>query len=157
MKIIVTSDNHGLKNELHHLRELYQDYDAFIHCGDSEMTLKELSGWASVAGNNDYYAVLPDFRIVNVKGYKILVMHSHLISYFNRTQRMIDMAKKHDCRMVCFGHTHIFTNEIRDGVHLINPGSMRYNRDGSQPCYALIHINDNDFDNIIVKRVLLER
>lgn len=157
MRIIVTSDNHGLKKELNMLRELHADYDAFIHCGDSEMTNKELAGWASVAGNNDYYAELPEARIVNVNGYKIFVTHSHLVSYFNRTERLVQLAKKNECQMVCFGHTHVYMNEIVDGVHLVNPGSMRYNRDASAPCYAIIHIDNEDYSKVAVRRITLNR
>lgn len=153
MNILVTSDNHGLVKELNLIRELHGDYDAFIHCGDSEMTLKQLSGWASVAGNNDYYAELPETRIVTVKGLKILVTHSHLVSYFHRTDRLVQMAKENECQIVCFGHTHIFTHEMVDGIRLVNPGSLRYNRDGTPPCYAIIHVDDQDHSQVNVRRI----
>ena len=157
MKIVVTSDNHGLKKELNVIRQLHSDYDAFIHCGDSEMTNHELSGWASVAGNNDYYADLPESRIVNVNGFKIFVTHSHLVSYFKRIDRLVSLAKNNECQMVCFGHSHVFMDEIKDGIHLVNPGSMRYNRDATPPCYAIITIDDDNYSNVSVKRINLNR
>jgi putative phosphoesterase len=153
MKFVVTSDNHGLKDKLEMVRKMHRDYDAYIHCGDSEMTLRELSGWASVAGNNDYYADLPNSRIINLNGFKIYVTHSHLVSYFKRTERLIEAAKANGCQMVCFGHTHIYTHEIIDGIHLLNPGSLRYNRDASQPCYAVVEVNDNDYSKVRVRRI----
>lgn len=153
MKFVVTSDNHGLKDKLDRIRLAHPHCVAYIHCGDSEMTLHDLAGWASVAGNNDYYADLPSSRIINLNGFKVLVTHSHLVSYFKRTERLVELAKSNDCQMVCFGHTHIFMSEVIDGVHLLNPGSLRYNRDGSPTCYAMVEVNDHDYNQIIVERI----
>lgn len=153
MKFVVVSDNHGLKDKLDKIRRMHPDCDAYIHCGDSEMTLRELSGWASVAGNNDYYAELPSARIINLNGFKIYVTHSHLVSYFKRTERLIEAAKTNGCQMVCFGHTHIFMHEVIDDVHLLNPGSLRYNRDGSHTCYAIVEVDDNKYSEVKVRRI----
>lgn len=150
MRIVVTSDNHGLKRELNQVREKYPNAAAYIHCGDSEMTNHELNGWASVRGNNDYYAELPASRVVNLGSHKIFVTHSHLYPYFNTMSYMVNEAKNNGCDILCFGHIHRFVDEVVDGIRVINPGSMRYNRDGSTPCYALIDIEG---DEIFVSRI----
>lgn len=153
MKIVVVSDNHGKRRELEDIRRKYDHFDAFIHCGDSEMTQDELRGWVSVRGNNDYYVDLPDATVVKVKDYNILVTHSHLVSYFRRTERLVEMAQANQCQMVCFGHTHVFVDEVVEGIQLVNPGSIWYNRDRSNPCYALVEINDDDYRQVKVTRV----
>ena len=52
------------------------------------------------------------------------------------------------------GHTHTRKNEVIDGIHVINPGSIRYPR-GSKCGYAIVHIDEKsvkcnfyDLDNI---------
>lgn len=155
MKFVVVSDNHGLVDLLNSIRIKHQDADAFIHCGDSEMTEYQLSGWASVEGNNDYYADLPLSRILNINGFKVFVTHSHKFSYFNRNERMVEKALKEGCQLICFGHTHVFFDEVVDGVRLLNPGSLRYNRDGSKPCYAVVSVDDDNYSKISIERIVV--
>ena len=58
MKVVVTSDNHGI-DCLNDIAMLHNDASYFFHCGDSLMMEKELGEYISVRGNCDYDHDLP--------------------------------------------------------------------------------------------------
>ncbi len=148
MKIVVVSDNHG-KNCLKQIINKYNDVDYFVHCGDSEQYPDELTDYISVKGNNDYYE-FDDYRILNLENHRILIIHGHHYVYgFNR-RLLVEKAKNLNCDVVFFGHTHMFENNIVDNVQLINPGSLKYNRDSTKPSYAEVEIKDT---HIKVKKI----
>lgn len=146
MRIIVCSDNHGDKEILMKLKEKYRGAKAFIHCGDMEMTKEEMEGFYVVTGNNDYLDRFPNELVVDLEEIKVFVTHSHKLPFGQRTQALAHIAKSYDCILACHGHTHIpHVTEI-DGVTCLNPGSLRYNRDGSRPSYAVVDVNDGELD-----------
>lgn len=142
MKLVVVSDNHGLQKPIDNLKMQYPNADAFFHCGDSELPAHFLDGFISVCGNNDSSMDFPDSRIVELDGIKILVTHGHRYIYFGRLDMLVSKALYEGCKMVFFGHTHSFHYEVIEGVHLVNPGSITYNRDGSKPSYALVTLEN---------------
>ncbi|CAM3611839.1 metallophosphoesterase family protein [Erysipelothrix urinaevulpis] len=152
MEILICSDNHGKKIVLKQLVDQYQNVDARIHCGDIELPNQDLVDFYAVTGNNDYYYRYPDDLVVEVKGHRIYVTHSHRLSFRNRLEDLAVLAKAHNCDIACFGHTHRYEVETVDGVLCINPGSLYYNRDGSEPSYAILSIVDGEF---FVKRKLV--
>ena len=90
---------------------------------------------------------------MNWNGFKMMASHSHVVSYFKRTERLVDLAKNNGCQMVCYGHTHIFNFEKIDKIFMLNPGSLRYNRDGSPTSYALVEVDDHDYSRVHVTRI----
>ena len=150
MKIIVVSDNHG-KECLDLILELNNSANMFIHCGDSEQEPTFLKKYISVRGNNDFYNYDIE-KVIQVMNHKILIVHGHHYVYANQREELVNKAKKEGCDIVFFGHTHIFENKVIDGIRIINPGSLNYNRDGSKPCYAEVTIDEN---NVIVRKVYL--
>ncbi len=149
--VVVVSDNHGKRKVIENIYNAFKnDAIAFIHCGDSEMTPIELKDWHVVGGNNDYDG-FEDELIVNVAGIRIFVCHGHLNSYFNREQELVQLAKKHNCQIVCSGHTHMMVFKKIDDIYFINPGSLRYNRDGSLPSFAIISFSKLDLSDISVQ------
>lgn len=140
MKIVVVSDNHGRVEPLRELLMMHQDAEIFIHCGDSELPSEYLNGYVSVRGNNDFYADLPEYRIIDLKDHKILVAHGHRMMFLDNREMLVTKAMSFGCDIVCFGHTHIFEDRIINGIHIVNPGSISRNRDGSSPSYAIINI-----------------
>lgn len=150
LEIIVVSDSHGLIKPLLKVRQVYPHADAYLHCGDSELHPKQLDGFKSVLGNNDD----PYFErelAVNVKGTMIYLTHSHLFGYHNRLEEMANRAKSLGCSIVLFGHSHVFTHSKVNGIDLINPGSLRYNRDGTPVCFARVLIRDEQV--VMVERI----
>ncbi len=144
MQIIVVSDSHGLVEPLQRIKEVYRDADAFIHCGDSELDREHLEGFVVVNGNNDYYSDFPNELVVDVDDYKIFVAHGHLFVRSRLVESLATKAINHHCKLALYGHTHVFKVDTDRGVTVVNPGSMRYNRDGTKPSFAVITITDGE-------------
>lgn len=140
MKIVLVSDSHGKDESLRKILELHPNADYYIHCGDVES--RPIEPYLYVRGNNDYSDEFPESRIIKTSIVNIFVTHSHLFSYRKRKDEMAQFALKNDCRLVFYGHSHTPSDETIDGVRLINPGSLYYNRDGSEPCYCTLDIDN---------------
>ena len=144
MKIVVVSDNHGRMECLREIPQLHRDADAFIHCGDSELPAAALQGYVSVRGNNDFAFELPDMKVLELQGQRIMIVHGHRHLYMGQPDMLISKARRQGCGLVFYGHTHVFSWIRADGIHLINPGSLSHNRDGSDPSYAVVTLEGND-------------
>ncbi len=152
MYFVVTSDNHGNSEVLKKIRKRHPDAVAYLHCGDSELPLEEMDGWASVRGNTDYYPGYENQRVVKINdSLSVFLIHSNRQS-FERLKNLTRLAKENNCQIVCYGHTHVFAVDEKDGITLINPGSLFYNRDRSPISYALVYFSE--FSNAVtVKRM----
>lgn len=145
MYFVVCSDNHTNYEILTEIRKKHPDAMAYIHCGDSELPIDMMDGFITVRGNCDYYPEYEDKQIVNINGeLNILVIHSHRQN-INRIYQLAEMAKEYNCQLVCYGHTHRFDVKKVDGITLVNPGSLRYNRDMTPTCYALVYYENGKF------------
>lgn len=142
-EIILCSDTHGSSIYLDELERAYPKADLLIHCGDLEDDACRYPHWVFVRGNNDWDNTIPDQRIVSVAGIRILMTHSHLYGYRNREERLAQAAIAQNCQVVAFGHTHVPMVRRVQGVLLVNPGSMTFPRDGKDPCYAKMIVNDD--------------
>lgn len=155
MEIVVVSDSHGRIEVLKQIRDRHPDADAYIHCGDSETDEAHLDSFVSVQGNNDTYYDYPQFRVIELNTEKLLVIHGHQYYMGTRVKEIAQRAKHIHCTMAFFGHTHVFLSTIEDGVLVVNPGSVYMNRDGTPPCYALIHDHEGSWkvERMIVPNV----
>lgn len=141
IKIIATSDNHGYIDPINEILKNHSNADFYLHMGDVCCNPKLIRPFVAVRGNNDYDYDLPDYKVIEVNDKnRIFMAHSH--QYIFNKQRMIDEAKENKCNIILYGHTHVFSDSIVDGIRMINPGSCLYNRDHSKPCYAEITIDD---------------
>ena len=150
MKILVVSDNHFDQSGLKKALNRYQDCDLYIHCGDSNMSPEELKPFAAVKGNNDFDKGLPKYRVIDTPKHSFYVTHGHY-EYCDYDEMGLK-ARMTGCDTVLYGHTHIFDDTEVNGIRFINPGSISYNRDGTNPCFALIYINDATGD-MYVERI----
>lgn len=141
-EIIVCSDTHGNSLYLEQLEKAYPKADLFIHCGDLEDDACRYPKWIFVRGNNDWDSGMPAERIISIAGIRIFITHSHLYGYARREEKLAVTALKNNCQVVLFGHTHVPMVRRVDGVLLVNPGSMTFPRDGKEPCYAKLIVED---------------
>ena len=141
MKVVVTSDIHGRIHALDEILKAHPDADMYIDCGDSELAPERIVPFVSVEGNNDRYFDFPDSRVLQIGNVKTLIIHSHQVSLFRRDAMLAKKARAVGAKIVLFGHHHVFYDKIVDGVRLISPGSVFYNRDHSKPSYALVRFN----------------
>lgn len=142
MKLVVVSDSHGLKQPLAYLRNTYPDADCMIHCGDICLPKEFAKGFIVVAGNCDNPSWYPNGDIIELEGHRILIMHGHVVfsSSHPNIEAVARVAKRNDCDIAFFGHSHIYCDEIIDGIHVMNPGSISSNRDGTHPCFMLVDL-----------------
>ena len=142
-KFIVVSDSHGLIEPLNKVYDLHKnDIEVFFHCGDAEVPIEYLNNYICVNGNNGYDPQLNNEIIYKFNNYNILLIHGHKQLMYG-LEYLAQYAKEKECNIVLFGHTHIFTHTIIDGITLINPGSLNYNRDHSKPSYCIVDTSNN--------------
>ena len=153
MKIVVVSDSHRHKNILEDIYQANRDAEFFIHCGDIELAPSQCSPWLVVKGNNDLGFDFPEQRLLVIEKLKFLIIHSHQFYYSYRTSNLIAKAVELDCDIVCYGHTHNPHIEKREGIWLVNPGSLYYNRNGEQLGYVIIELKEGK--QIAIRQVKL--
>jgi putative phosphoesterase len=141
MQIVVVSDTHGRNEVFQELRNRHPLASAFLHCGDSETDEYNLDGFVSVQGNNDYYTAYPSELVLDLKEVRIYMTHGQYLRHHNREETLINRAKDHQCGIVLTGHTHVYEVIRKNGILLVNPGSLYHNRDMTPPSYALITID----------------
>ncbi len=150
-KIVLVSDNHGKRDVIKKILELHEDADYFIHCGDSEMDANELEKFIYVRGNVDFYGDFPIQRILEIGSHRILLIHGNYhVFYMHYPSRLIAEAKKLNCDTVFYGHLHVYKDETLEGIRMLNPGSLRNNRDMSGASYMIVTI---DGDTITATRM----
>ncbi|MDQ0359459.1 metallophosphoesterase family protein [Breznakia pachnodae] len=141
MKIVVVSDSHSLRKPLDMVLDKHADADYFLHAGDICLDPSEYPKFITVCGNNDYYDYPLEITL-NLGKHKLIMFHSHLFSYFKREEKMMKKAKEMGCDIIVYGHTHVAYYEVKDGIHILNPGSIYHARDGRPPSYAIMMIDD---------------
>lgn len=145
MKILVVSDTHGRDRELETAVEREAPFDRLIHCGDvegREIFIEALADCPCciVAGNNDFFCDLPREQEITVGGKKALVTHGHYYGVSIDLSGIADEARSRGCEIAFFGHTHKPVVAEKDGVLVINPGSLSYPRQaGRKSSYAVLN------------------
>ena len=153
IKIAIMSDNHGDQSQIEDFLEFEKNANYYIHCGDSESYNPQiLNKFYAVKGNNDWYLDLKKEMVFSIEDHRILIIHGNQAGYFNRAFILADLAKSKDCDMVVCGHTHVPMNEVVEGIRIINPGSTRLPRMGSDYQYCVLEL-DGPKVNVIFKSI----
>ncbi len=153
-KLIIVSDSHGNAKGLSGLLPLIAENDYVIHLGDGATDMREVRGEYSekvyaCRGNCDLYYPVPEDGELEVEGVRIYFCHGHRYGVKSDLYALSEEAKKRDCQIALYGHTHIASISEVDGVTLINPGSMRYPI-GKGGSYCYLVINKDKFTPVIV-------
>ncbi len=155
MKILIISDTHRRDEQFLRVMEREAPVDMIIHAGDAEGSEDEFSRIAGmpilyVAGNNDHAALSPRTLLVPIGKQRAFVAHGHLYQVYLSTEAIEREARMRHCQIAIFGHTHIPLLETsRNGILLLNPGSLGYPRQtGYRPSYAVM---ETDADGNLVK------
>lgn len=130
MKILVVSDTHGDSTALEKVVNRYDDINTIIHLGDGEEDVENLKNKFikkyvySVCGNCDCRANSPDIIEIKVEGKKILATHGHMFKVKKNLEKILEEAKRKGANIALYGHTHIPRSDFKDGIYLMNPGSL---------------------------------
>ena len=147
MLIAVVSDTHRVIKYIDLAKQLIKDADVLIHLGDNIDDVDVLkSGFKgevyAVAGNCDYSAKYPKEGIIEVNGKKIFFTHGDLYGVKSSINSIYYRGKELGVDIVLFGHTHEPYKEEKNGMLLMNPGSI------AKPvlrdrCIGFIEIDDD--------------
>ncbi|MBP5270380.1 MAG: metallophosphoesterase family protein [Clostridia bacterium] len=144
MKYLLVSDTHGNRSRLEELLAA-GDYDGFIHLGDGIAEAEQTSGFypekifIGVCGNCDFSAGEPVERVSRVRGVPVFICHGHKYGVKGGLVRLAAAAAARGCRAAFYGHTHAPCVKMKDGVLLVNPGTLGYCGE-----YAVITVIDGE-------------
>lgn len=129
--LTVLSDTHGNYHELKRLQGDFLSSDYIIHLGDGAMDMLPYydefkDKIYQVNGNCDVFLYGVSEIILEVEGVRILAVHGHKFSVKTGTEKLLEYAKKKECQIALYGHTHEPKIDLKSGVYLINPGSLSY-------------------------------
>ncbi len=143
MKIIVLSDTHG--NYPLAIRGVEQvgDVDCIIHLGDemADASIIEAIGGApviKVPGNCDLQNMEPRELQKTLAGKRFFITHGDWYCVKAGLSRLHRKALTESAQVVLYGHTHVASIEIIDGIYFINPGCM--SKGQTSGSYAVIKI-----------------
>ena len=146
-KIIVISDSHGNAKGISELLPLIAENDFVIHLGDGGADMREVRGLYpekvyACSGNCDFFSPLPDDGEIEVEGVKIYFCHGHKYGVKSELLSLALEAKRRDCDIALYGHTHVANITELERVTLINPGALRHSvGKGGSYCYLVINKN----------------
>lgn len=147
MRLLVISDTHGRVALIDRVLRREKDAKEVFFLGDVVRDIEEVvfehtdRNFHIVRGNCDYFCSYPLFDIVEYKteGVCVYMTHGHTHSVKSGTEVILEAAKGVGANIALYGHTHIANIEYRDGVYIINSGSLALPRNGAAS-YAVIDI-----------------
>ena len=144
MKYLILSDSHGnIKNLEFAIKNSH--YDKVLFLGDGLKDLKYFKDIQieAVKGNCDYFIDHEEVKVLADGKHKIFLTHGHRYGVKYTLDDLVRKAKEINADIVCFGHTHKFTEIEKDGILLVNPGSIG----SGKPCsFAIMTINDENIN-----------
>ena len=151
-KLIIISDSHGNRRAIDELDGIFAESDYIIHLGDTSADGGDIRGkypdkTVVINGNCDPVKLGDDERVLEVEDMKIFLCHGHRYSVKFTLAKLTEEAKKLDCKLALYGHTHRPRGDVLDGVTLLNPGSL--SRYGNKS-YLYVVVNGNKFTHKIV-------
>ena len=141
MKILVFSDSHGSMGKMVEAMEHERPQHVFF-LGDHYRDGMELSSLYPdvsmdlVRGNCDW-GKAPDLRVVELEGVRFLLTHGHLQYVKSGLDELVQEGLHRQVNVVCFGHTHLAKVVYRQGIYLMNPGTVGGCR--AREGYGVIH------------------
>jgi len=144
-KIIVVSDTHGNPKGLERLAPLFAENDLIVHLGDGGADMRAISAEYpekvyACRGNCDYFSIYPEEGVLEIERLRIFYTHGHAYGVKGGLYTLAREAKKRDCKIALYGHTHTAAITELDGITLINPGSLKRPVDeGGSYAYLVVH------------------
>jgi len=153
LRFLIFSDSHGRREPM---LELYKQYpnDGIIHLGDhiadARWLMEHTNGHPvyQVRGNCDGFDHGLEEQLLLLGGVKIMLCHGHRYQVKSGYGAAIAAAKRQGVDVLLFGHTHLPFMEKREGILLMNPGSIR----NPQVEYGILEIEQNQAKGVLMKR-----
>lgn len=142
----MVSDTHGRHKNLREVVGRVRP-DRMYHMGDGEgfeEKIRAIGGCPLeiVRGNCDFYSSLPNEIVLNVGRHVVMMTHGHVYSVNGGTKMLESAARKKGADVVLYGHTHCPEITYRDGLTIVNPGSITQPRqDGRRPSFVMMDVD----------------
>ena len=157
MKVLVISDTHRrLQNAESLLNRLINQggLDAVVHCGDHIDDARSLEkkfpnlAFYMVPGNCDFEGMGSGTSLfTEIGGVPTLITHGHKHHVKYGTEELVIDAQAYEAKLVLFGHSHIAYKVKKEGILLLNPGSLSEPRDTMYPSFALLDLEMGEVKN----------
>ncbi len=128
-KLVVISDIHHDFARLERLLPVINSADYLVFCGDGVNDVLRIRGLITVPivcvrGNNDFSSDIAEIAGLKFGDTRALVTHGHKFNVRHGVAQLVNMAEMKNCKLVFYGHTHMYCDVVERGVHLINPGAL---------------------------------
>lgn len=159
VKIGVISDSHGnLTNLQDAVGELNQlGVDAIFHLGDYVRDSKKIHVWFnrtiySIKGNCDQGSLDGlNYAKISFENKIVYATHGHLFNVKSDLDALYYEGSQKKADVILFGHTHRRLLKKKNGILLMNPGSLMGGRYSEDPSYGVITIDNNDMSGELFK------
>ncbi len=143
IKIVVVSDSHGNPKAIDKVFNTVKfDYLIFLGDGLSDLgCYANLENVLKVRGNCDFFSRTDDYLIKQLGGLKFFCCHGDAYGVKRGTQKIVSAGKLLNADVVIFGHTHKFSYDIVEGMHVINCPSLNDSR-GQEGQYLTLEVED---------------
>ncbi len=154
MRILVVSDTHGDENGLHEVLMAQPKAEVVIHLGDGERDVENQryqfpqKTFFQVRGNCDWGSDLPVIGEISIGEIRIFYTHGHAYDVKYGTYEFERAARDHKARIALYGHTHMPETVYRDGLYIMNPGTLH----GTYGTYGIIDITPQGIVTNIIDR-----
>ena len=147
MRYLIISDTHNSTRYLNKVLDKVGRLDGLFHLGDfdgHEYIIQAMVDCPTymVGGNNDFFCSLDRELLVELGSYRIFMTHGHRYGVNSGQERILQAGKEYGAHIVMYGHTHKPVVVQKDGIYLINPGSISQPRqEGRIPTYILMELD----------------
>jgi putative phosphoesterase len=142
MRILVVSDTHGDAWALQRAILEQPKAEVVIHLGDgaeeaanAQASFPERQFYL-VRGNCDWGSALPALRVVELGGKRFYCTHGMAERVKDGEYEAILRARSAKADVLLFGHTHMPISEYREGLYILNPGSLH----GAGATYGFVDV-----------------
>ena len=148
MKVLIVSDTHGRHRGLDRALQEAGDIGMLIHLGDVEGGETYIDAAVDcekhiVRGNNDFFSDLPREEEFYVGKYKVFITHGHAYYVSLDPEYIREEGKARKADIVMFGHTRRPYFEEKDGMVILNPGSLSFPRqEGRKGSYMIMELDE---------------
>lgn len=149
MKILVLSDSHHRADAVDKILSREQTCNEVFFLGDFVSDIEDYRyiypkrNFHIVSGNCDYMSFYQNAGLEKIEGVSIFYTHGHTYYVKSGSDYISNAAAQRNCHIALYGHTHIPSIEIKNGIFIINPGSCGQSRKGGET-YAVIDITDGN-------------
>lgn len=150
MRILIVSDTHGRHQALDRALGEVGAIDMFIHLGDVEGGEDYLNAVIDcekhmVRGNNDFFSELPREEEFYIGRYKVFITHGHAYYVSLDVEDIREEGRARGVDIVMFGHTHRPYFENKNGIVVLNPGSLSFPRqEGRRGSYMILETDGRE-------------